>query len=192
MLKYQTVPLNAVRMDSVHARAKINHAMVATFAADMERGDVFPKPVLLYDAKKDCFWTGDGFTRLAAMLQLGRKEVEAEVRPGTKTDAMLFNIKANSEPRGQPTTIDDRRHAAKLLLKHKEHNFKTDKAIAELVGCSTGLVADVRHELSEQGVPMPSIRVGANGRVYKARSSHREPTTVVCPRCNGKGRIPRE
>ena len=61
-----------------------------------EGGLRFP-PVILFTDGADFYWLGDGFHRVFAARKAGLTEITAEVRPGTRRDALLFGIGANRD-----------------------------------------------------------------------------------------------
>jgi hypothetical protein len=71
------------------ARAALCTDTVAEFAEAMQLGADFP-PVTT-------FWLADGFHRVAAAQQAGLDTIRAEVREGTRRDAILFAVGANAE-----------------------------------------------------------------------------------------------
>lgn len=95
-------------------------------------------------------YLSDGFHRIAAAERLGLTEVKAELKEGTFHDALLAAIKANSEHRGLPLTLKERRRATELILK-TDTNW-ADNRIAGIVGLSYHTVNKVRAELEAMGI----------------------------------------
>ena len=54
----------------------------------------FP-PVIVF-REGDDYWLADGFHRVAARRQAGIRHIEAEIREGTKRDAVLYAAGANA------------------------------------------------------------------------------------------------
>jgi len=105
-------------------------------------------PLLVYHVDSK-YYLADGYHRITAAERLGLETVQAEVLDGTFEDALLAGIKANSEHRGLPLTLKERKRAAELLL--KTHTNWADNRIARLVNMSKNTVANIRRELESRG-----------------------------------------
>jgi len=147
-------------------------------------------PLLVYrvDSK---FYLADGYHRITAAERLGLETVQAEVLDGTFEDALLAGIKANSEHRGLPLTLKERKRAAQLIL--KTHTNWADNRIARVVGLSHPTVHTIRQELVSRGeiVKVETV-IDSKGReqpkekdVVKITTSEPEPPPwkgkVFCP-----------
>src|SRR5579872_887678 len=91
-------------------RFALNPEIVAEYAEAMKRGDKFP-PVIVFGNI-----LADGFHRVAAAKQAGLKDIAADVRKGTKTDALKFALKANVD-HGARLTNADKRHKVEIALR---------------------------------------------------------------------------
>ena len=115
----------------------------------------------------------DGFHRHAAAVQLGRRTVPAEVRPGTFADALDHAATVNLA-HGLPLLAPERRRAVDVKL--RLHHDWSDRRLAETLGVSRELVAKTRRNLIEAGqVPNTPGRVGADGKVYPSAGLPRDP-----------------
>ncbi len=146
------------------ARAEICEDTVADYAAAMLAGDQFPPVVLFHDGKK--YYLGDGFHRVLASQRAEFTEVNAEVRKGTRQDALWFAVSAN-RTNGKRMTRQDVRHAIGIVL--REFPDRSDREIGEQIGCDGKTVASVRSDM-ESGAEIPQVekRTGADGKQYPA------------------------
>ncbi len=141
------LPLRSIRADqAIQQRAGIlNNGIVAEYTEAMKSGATFP-PIVVYKDGAD-YWLADGYHRLEAADEAGLKEIKAEIRAGTKRDAILFAVGANRD-HGLRRTRDDVRRAISTLVTDTEWGSLSDRAIAEKVGCSPTTVGTVRAQLS--------------------------------------------
>ncbi len=141
------LPLRSIRTDQAIQQREgiLNNAVVAEYAEAMQSGATFPAVVVFHDA--ETHWLADGCHRVEAADEAGRKSIEAEIRAGTKRDAILFAVGANRD-HGLRRTRDDVRRAISTLVTDTEWGSLSDRAIAEKVGCSPTTVGTVRAQLS--------------------------------------------
>ncbi len=166
-MKYgiQTVSLRSLMRRpwlETEMRVRVNERKVNQYAEEKKAGDEFPPPVVFVDPPSELFWTGDGFHRILADKKNGAKEMEVDLRRGTKLDAILYNIAANKSQRGLPFESGDKTRAVETLLARKETAEWTQAKIAETVGCSGVLVSQVARRL---GYENPDEVVDKNGHV---------------------------
>jgi len=80
-------------------RAEQNDDLVKEYIADLEQGDTFPPVEVVWDDHH--YWLWDGFTRCAAYEQHSEQgdlaEIEVRVTRGTRRDALLKSLAANSK-----------------------------------------------------------------------------------------------
>ena len=133
---------NIVLDTTIQCRAQIDIATVNDYAERMSEGDVFP-PLLLYGTPKKC-WIGDGWHRVMAVKQLGFLEVDADVKPGGRVDALRCALSANAV-HGQRRSNKDKRRCVEIAL--KEFPKMSSRAIAEMCGVSDPYVASLRPQV---------------------------------------------
>lgn len=104
--------------------------------------------MVFYDGKKH--WLADGFHRFHAYQKAGREKVAADVRQGTRRDAILHSVGAN-ETHGLRRTRDDKRRAVETLLNDAEWGKWTDREIARRCAVSPQTVANVRGDTVQNG-----------------------------------------
>ena len=112
----ERVNIASIRFDDdLRPRQGIDAEHVARLRDAYERKEPVPVPVLFRDAE-GALWPGDGWHRYAAMIDLGVREADAEVRTGTKAEAMLYAAGANAA-HGQPRSKEDLRAAIAVALR---------------------------------------------------------------------------
>ncbi len=92
----------------------VDGATVQGYVEALASGAQFP-PVLAFSENGN-LWLADGFHRVAALKFLGHETVEAEIKDGTKCDAMIYAATANVE-HGKPMSQAEKREAGKRLLR---------------------------------------------------------------------------
>ena len=142
-----TVALSDISIDGgTQSRVAISDQTVGDYAEAIREGVDFPPVVLFYDGVTH--WLGDGFHRYHGYQRAGAVEIEADVRNGTKRDAILFSVGANAT-HGLRRTDDDKRKAAGILLKDAEWSDWSDREIARRCGVSHQFVSKVRKEIAQ-------------------------------------------
>jgi hypothetical protein len=126
---------------------KIHAGVVKEYAVAMkeqlaEGGVRFPAIVLF--ANDQNYWLADGFHRVLAARQAGLTEFAAEVRAGTRRDALLYSVSANTA-HGLPRTNADKRKAVGLLLADGEWSQWSDREVARRCQVDNKVVARLRH-----------------------------------------------
>ena len=122
-------------------RANLDEATIAAYADTLADGGTLPPVGLVYDGTDHWLW--DGFHRAAAHERAGRGEIAAEIRPGTRRDAVLLAVGANAA-HGLRRTVDDKRRAVMILLGDAEWALWSDREIAGRVHVSHTFVAKLR------------------------------------------------
>lgn len=136
--------LDAIRVDGgTQPRAAISDDVIADYAAAMGDGASLPPVTVFYDGSD--YWLADGFHRYRAARQLGLVEIEADIRQGTRRDAVLFSVGANAA-HGLPRTREDKRRAVMVLLGDAEWSKWSDREIARQCAVSHPTVATMRAE----------------------------------------------
>jgi hypothetical protein len=158
----QRVRLDAVAIDAgTQVRAAIDEATVTHYAERMTAGDVFPAIVLFHDGTQHHL--ADGFHRVLAAQRIQWRELDAEVRPGTKADAIWFALAAN-RANGKPMTGADKRHAIVLAL--QTWPDRSTRMIAAQIGCDQSFVVKVRPQVMTDS--SPARVTGKDGKSYPA------------------------
>lgn len=161
----QSILLTDLTIDpEVQPREQLDEERIEDFAHAMDDGAVFPPICTFYDGATT--WLSDGFHRVGARRRTQYDHITAVIREGTREDAILHAIKANSI-HGKPLTRAEKRHAIEVVL--RLHPEWSDNRIADEVAASHHTVASTREALQAtwQIAKLPA-RVGADGRQRSA------------------------
>lgn len=160
----KTLLLADIRIDAgTQVRASIDQQVVADYAEAMTTGAVFPPIVVFHDGSD--YHLADGFHRVMAATRLVFRDIAADVRPGTKQDALWFALGAN-RANGQRLTERDVRHAIEIAL--ITWPDRSGKQLSEQIGCSQRYVATVRDQVRATA-NLPDRVTGKDGKTYPAR-----------------------
>src|SRR4030066_194908 len=136
--------LNSIRVDGgIQARAVLDFRIVEEYHELMVSGAIFP-PVTVFNAD-EIYWLADGFHRYYAVRKLGSKEIDCEIIEGTKRDAILYAVGANSS-HGLRRTNGDKKNAVEKLLNDMEWVQWSDGKIAETCRVSQHFVSNLRKD----------------------------------------------
>lgn len=127
-------------------RVNLNSDAIADYKDVIFEGGELPPLDLVQDG--ETYYLVDGFHRLSAYKKLGILEVPANIREGSREDAILFAIGAN-RTHGLRRSNPDKRRAVEMafgLMAAKGVNW-TDTYIGELAGVSSMFVGNIRKEL---------------------------------------------
>ena len=178
----QMANLADIRIDGgTQTRAEINDDTVAQYMEAMQAKAQFPA-IILYDDGK-VLWLADGFHRHRAADRLGRLKILAEVRGGTRLDAIEHALKANNS-HGLRRTNADKARCVEVALEH--FRDRSDRALAELCGVSHPFVAGLRPQLETVTSSSPGNLTGevppsttAEKRIGKDNKARKNPTRGV-------------
>ncbi len=136
-------------------------------------GAQFPPVVVFYDGKSHCL--ADEFHRLGAAKSLGWDKIAADVRQGTRRDAVLFSVGANGLHRHRRMN-EDKRRAVMALLADAEWGKWADREIARQCGVDHKTVAALWPTLSGEFPQIAEPRTVTRGvpnasrRLLKSRA----------------------
>lgn len=199
-----TILLSAIRFHAdCQSRVHLDEETVAEYALRMGEGAIFPPVVVFFDGSDR--WLADGFHRYAAMKGLARErgdeattEVAAEVRQGTRTDAIRHALAANAQ-HGKRREPGDYRKGYDIAVRVGLCEAADVAAVRALLACSErwarDLTADARakaeaaraaeverlrregqsnREIARQtGIPRQTVdRIGAGSKRQTAELSH--------------------
>ena len=187
---------------SLQTRSGTDAETIDNYAEAMADGAQFPDVTVFTDGTH--FWLADGFHRVMAAKQLGKKQISADVRKGTEDDAVVFGGTANNKQGKRPTRADVQ-HFLEMVWERREAIFggtPTGGNFAEKCGVSTPTgdrfvqaklaempVAPVYPPSSKIKVPTrpnapiqapqmpvrPTRLVGADGKMYPVRTMPTRP-----------------
>lgn len=136
------VKLDAIRIDGgTQCRVVVDQPTVYTYLENMKEGDEFPPMETVFDGST--YWLTDGFHRWHAYKLMGVKEIEIKYKPGTREDAVLMALKANSK-HGKNLTNEDKRNKVMMALSIPGYEEKSNYEIAKICELSQSFVASVR------------------------------------------------
>jgi hypothetical protein len=140
------IPLSLIRIDGgTQSRAMLSDAVIEDYAAKIQEGVEFPPVVIFHDGAEH--WLADGFHRVRAFIAASVDHISADVRQGTRRDAVLYSVGANGT-HGLPRTNDDKRRAVMTLLNDAEWSKWSDREIARQCNVSHQMVAPLRASLT--------------------------------------------
>jgi ParB-like chromosome segregation protein Spo0J len=151
--------LDALRLDAgTQVRAHIDIAVVEEYAEAMLQGDRFP-PVVAFQQNGEHV-LADGFHRVKAARRAKLSHITAEVRRGSRLDALRYALGAN-HAHGLRLTNADKRRSVEMAL--AEFGNLSDHLVGEMCGVSQRFVTNLRHQLSF--VLSSTPRLGKDGKL---------------------------
>jgi hypothetical protein len=151
-------------------RAELHREWIEDYAADMLAGAEFPPIVVYFDGEK--YWLGDGFHRVYATEAAELPKVRADIREGTRRDALLHSVSANAE-HGHRRTNDDKRRAIDIMLADPQWARWSDRDIAEQIGVHHDTVSKRRAALSVGNRQIADTRlVTRGGTTYEMNTAN--------------------
>lgn len=151
---------------SLQNRVKMSDSVVSEYSAAMMEGQQFPPVVIFDDGVKK--YLADGFHRLAASKAVGRDRIEADMRNGTRHDAFLFSLQANTT-HGLRRTVEDKRYCVQMILEDFEYADSSDREIAQLCLVSHPFVSRIRAELNKPASQNKFIPVSKRHKAQKSQ-----------------------
>jgi len=136
------IEISLIRTDGeTQSRSKLSDETVAEYKEAYENGATFPPVILFFDGSDR--WLADGFHRVWAAKAAGKTLIHENIIPGTRRDAILYSLKANSQ-HGLKRTNADKRCSVQKMLDDEEWNEWSDRKIADACGVSTPFVSAIR------------------------------------------------
>jgi len=173
--KVYELRVGLLELEGTQSRASLSKPTVTEYAEAMAAGATFPPVVVFHDTATDSYWVGDGYHRVHAAIQTGRKRITCEVHEGTQRDALLYSVGANAT-HGLRRTNADKRNAVELLLADSEWSKASDRWIAEKCGVDHKTVGKRREELSTGEFPQLAPRIGQDGKSRALPKIKQNPT----------------
>ena len=177
------INLDSIAFDAgTQIREAINEQVVGEYAERMSEGVAFPAVVLFADGccRTDgsvIYYLADGFHRMQAAQRNGFVDIDADVRAGTKEDALWFALGAN-KANGHRMTAGDKRHA--IVLAVSTFPSRSARQIAEQVGVNYDYVNDIRRQVSDT-LHLPDRVTGKDGKSYPASRPARPSEPAAAP-----------
>ena len=174
--------VESIRVDGqTQSREKISEQTVIEYAEAMKADTGAPFPALSVFFDGTDYWLADGFHRLLAAQRIGRKNIAADVKDGTRKDAAWASCAAN-QLHGLRRTNPDKRKCVTIAL--KLHPEMSDRAISNHCGVERELAFLVRRQ--GVGIPHPVARVGVDGKSYRLPLPKPQP---IAPQGHGTGNV---
>lgn len=157
------IALSAIAFEAgTQIRDAIDPHVVTEYAEAMMGGAQFPPIVLFHDGSQH--YLADGFHRFLAAQRNTCTDIEADVRPGTKEDALWFALGANRQ-HGKQLTAADKKHAIALALQTWGKGGRTQADIARQLGIAESTLSYHATRLSDIGrLQRPTSVVDRDGR----------------------------
>lgn len=152
--KIQDIALHLIKVDpDLQMRtAGLDVGVVTDYAEAMVEGATFPPVVLFFDG--EAYWPGDGFHRIEAARRTDHPTIPADVRQGSKRDAILFAVGANAS-HGLRRTPADKRRSVLAMLRDPEWSRQSDREIGKRCAVDHKTVGSVRREITGAGGEIP-------------------------------------
>jgi hypothetical protein len=157
------------------ARASTNAKTVNDYVEIMEEegDDNFPPVAVFHDGTD--YWLSDGFHRHAAAKKARLHSLKAEVRQGSRRDAILHAVGANAT-HGLRRSNADKRRAVTILLEDDVWSTWSNREIARRCGVDEGLVRKLKdeHGSSSASADNPQIdrKVERKGTVFEMKTGN--------------------
>lgn len=152
--------LSKIKTDDIQVRVKLDRRVVDEFAELMQDNIPFP-PVVVFRAGTD-YILADGYHRVAAASKNEFRDIDAEVREGTRLDALWHALGAN-RTHGLRLGRGDVKKAVEIGLKTWPE--KSQAEIAAQIGTSQSYVSEIKSAGDNIGTDIiPSSRTDSLGR----------------------------
>lgn len=161
--------LSQIKVDSgLQMRAQMSQETIDDYAEALREGAKFPPIVLFHDGTQ--YHLADGWNRYFAHKKAGFEIIDADVREGTRRDAIYYALSANAK-NGQRRTVADKRKAVMTMLDDMEWSEKSDREIALACAVSNVFVSKLRKDAGKQP---ETISVKRGDKEYKMASTAKE------------------
>lgn len=165
---HTALDITVIRTDGgTQPRAEVDLFVVDDYAEVMRNGGEFPPVTAFFDG--ETYWLADGYHRVAAAKKAGLTAIAADVKQGTRRDAVLFSVGANAT-HGLRRTNADKRRAVEALLRDEEWAQWSDNRIAQVCHVDHKTVARVRSDLSLGNFPSERIYTTKHGATATMRT----------------------
>jgi hypothetical protein len=167
------LPIKEIRLSGgTQMRAEISRDVIEDYA---EIIDELP-PVTVFDDGKQLF-LADGFHRYKAHVFAGRDTIQCEVRKGTRRDAVLFAVSANSR-HGLRRSRNDKRKAVMALLSDREWARWSDREISRQCAVSKTLVHVLRRQIEGPSPDPERRRLAPHGTHIVSMPAEKAPVST--------------
>jgi hypothetical protein len=134
MSDIELIPLTRLTLDpELQPRAAIDRTVLENYVQLLVDGVRFPPVVVFQDAA--VFWLADGFHRWHSRKVLDLEDIEAEIVDGSRLDALLYSLSANSR-HGLQRGAKDYRRAYNIAVSNGLVEPTDSDAVMTLLRCS--------------------------------------------------------
>ena len=145
MEEIKRVPIEEISIyGGTQARASTNDDAIDSYVESIQSGHSFPPVEIYFDGTK--YWLADGFHRLLAYKRAGKTDVQSRIFKGSRKDALLHALGANSQNSLYRSNAD-KRNAVEIAL--DEFPEETNAFIAKICAVSPTMVSNARRRLDE-------------------------------------------
>jgi hypothetical protein len=139
----KSISISNIRIDGgTQNRVQLNEETVAEYSDAITDGAKFPPVTVFFDGSD--YWLADGFHRYHAHRKIGALDIDADLREGTKRDAILHSVGVNAS-HGLRRTNADKRKAVETLLNDEEWSKWSEREIARACQVSHTFVAKLKN-----------------------------------------------
>jgi len=143
--------LTEIKVDGgLQSRAEINNQVIAEYTEVIRNGEKMPPVTVFYDGTT--YHLADGWHRYFAHKQAGFADIEADIKDGTRRDAILYSVGANGI-HGLRRSNEDKRKCVMTLLDDMEWSELSNMEIAKYCGVSDVFVGKLRKALDPESNP---------------------------------------
>lgn len=168
----KAIKLTEIRIDGgTQTRAEISNATVEEYSEAVLEGAKFPPVDVFFDGVEN--WLADGFHRYHAHKRAEVKDIAATIHNGSKDDALVFALGANTK-NGLRRTNEDKRKCVSIALERWPD--WSDRRIADVCGVHHETVGNARPRVVADSATSPT-RTDTLGRKQPAT----KPKTEVPP-----------
>ncbi|MEC4818037.1 MAG: ParB N-terminal domain-containing protein [Scytonema sp. PMC 1069.18] len=141
--------LDEIRRDGgTQPRAAINLQHVKLLEEQMEDGQQLEPVTVFYDGES--YWLADGFHRWHAHKNQEEDVIACIIHQGSRRDAVLFSVGANTENKpALPRSRQDKHRAVLTLLQDREWGTWSDREIAKQCKVSQPFVSRLKNNLTD-------------------------------------------
>lgn len=145
----RSLAISSIRTDGrTQQRHTLDPSVVSRYAEMMGEGVVFPPVRVWWDSAE--YWLSDGFHRLAAAIEAHRTHFDADIRPGSLSDAQWDSFSANSL-HGLQLSAQERQEVIQRALQHPKAANLSNVELAKQLHVSEKTIRRRRKPAGDQG-----------------------------------------
>jgi hypothetical protein len=130
----EVISISVIKTDGgTQMRSSIDPETVLLYSEHIRDGAEFPPVTVFYDGKD--YWLADGFHRCDAYLAAAQDFIPADIRSGSRLDAVVYALKANAA-NGRPRTTTDLQRAYRVAVDNNLCEPGDVAKVKDLIGCS--------------------------------------------------------